>query len=59
MTRNLWKFGPKIPNFLKLQMKLFSWLAIKYPNTFVRIVINEFGKQDKEIYDRLKLSEKF
>ena len=58
VVRTLWTLGPKMPGILKQQMKFFAWLANKYPKQYLRIIIKEFGKTDREVYERLNLSER-
>ena len=43
--------------YLKQQMKLFAWLANKHPKLYLHIVLKEFGQKDREVYERLNLSE--
>ena len=53
----MWTKAPKLPGIFKLQMKLFSWLAMRYPNMYIKMVLKEFGETDREVYERLNIAE--
>jgi pimeloyl-ACP methyl ester carboxylesterase len=54
--RTLWAKAPKFPRLFKLQMKIFAWLAIKYPKIYIKMVLKEFGETDKKVYKRLNMA---
>ena len=56
-VRMMWANAPKLPGLFKVQMKLFAWLARKYPHLYVKMILNEFGETDREVYERLKIAE--
>lgn len=56
-VRLLWSKAPKVPGFFKLQMKLMAWLAKRKPKLYVKMVLKEFSEFDREVYERLKISE--
>ncbi len=53
----MWDKAPKLPGVFRLQMKLFAWLARKYPKLYVRMVLKEFGDTERRVYERLNISE--
>jgi pimeloyl-ACP methyl ester carboxylesterase len=58
-VRMMWSTAPKVPGLFKMQMRLFAWLARKYPKLYVRMIRGEFGETDRNTYDRLKLADVF
>jgi len=56
-VRMMWTKAPKLPGLFKLQMKLFAWLAKKYPKLYIKMILKEFSKTDRKVYDRLNLAE--
>ncbi len=56
-VRMLWTLAPKLPGLLRLQMRIFAWLARTFRNIYVRMVLSEFGKTDREVYERLNIAE--
>lgn len=55
--RLMWKLAPKLPGVFRLQMRLFAWLAKKYPRLYIKAIRNEFSEDDMEIYERLHLAD--
>lgn len=53
----MWDKAPKLPGLFRLQMKLFSWLARKYPKVYIKMILKEFSEIDREIYERLNIAE--
>ncbi len=56
-VRMMWAKAPKLPGLFKLQMKLFAWLAKKYPKLYIKIVLKEFSETDRKDYERLNIAE--
>lgn len=56
-VRMMWDKAPKLPGLFRLQMKLFSWLARKYPKVYIKMILKEFSEIDREIYERLNIAE--
>jgi pimeloyl-ACP methyl ester carboxylesterase len=54
--RALWSKAGQMPGVLKLQMRLFAWLARRLPGVYVRTILHEFGATDREVYDRLHIA---
>lgn len=55
--RMIWTKAPKFPGLFKQQMKLFAWLAKKFPKMYIKMVLKEFGETDREAYERLNIAE--
>ena len=53
----LWAKAPQLPGLFKLQMKLFSRLARKYPNVYIKLILKEFSETDRKVYERLNIAE--
>jgi pimeloyl-ACP methyl ester carboxylesterase len=45
-TDALWKYAPKAPRLLKLQLNLFAWLAKKFPKQYAKTIMVEFSETD-------------
>ena len=58
-VRLLWAKAPQLPGIFKLQMKLFAWLARKYPNLYIKMILKEFSETDRKVYERLNIAELF
>ena len=56
-VRMMWAKAPKLPGLFKLQMKLFAWLARKYPKLYIKMVLKEFSETDRKDYERLNIAE--
>lgn len=56
-VRMLWAIAPKLPGLFKVQMRLFAWLARKYPNVYIKMILKEFSETDRQVYERLKIAE--
>ena len=56
-VRMMWAKAPKLPGLFKLQMKLFAWLAKKYPKLYIKMILKEFSETDRKDYERLNLAE--
>lgn len=56
-VRMMWAYAPKLPGLFKLQMKFLAWLARIYPAVYVKMILNEFGETDREVYERLNIAE--
>jgi len=56
-VRMMWANAPKLPGLFKLQMKLFSWLARKYPKLYIKMILKEFSETDRKVYERLNIAE--
>lgn len=56
-VRMMWANAPKLPGLFKMQMKLFSWLARKYPKFYVKMILREFSETDRTVYERLNIAE--
>lgn len=56
-VRMMWAKAPKLPGLFKLQMKLFAWLAKKYPKLYIKMVLKEFSETDRKDYERLNIAE--
>jgi pimeloyl-ACP methyl ester carboxylesterase len=56
-VRIMWANVPKLPGLFKLQMKLFAWLAKKYPKLYIKMVLKEFSETDRKDYERLNIAE--
>lgn len=56
-VRMMWAKAPKLPGLFKLQMKLFAWLARKYPKLYIKMVLKEFSETDRKVYERLNIAE--
>ena len=56
-VRIMWAKAPKLPGLFKLQMKLFAWLAKKYPKLYIKMVLKEFSETDRKDYERLNIAE--
>ncbi|NIM15345.1 MAG: alpha/beta fold hydrolase [Candidatus Aminicenantes bacterium] len=54
--RMMWTKAPKWPGLFKLQMKMFAWLARTYPKLYIKMVLKEFSKTDREVYERLNIA---
>jgi len=55
-VRMMWTKAPAFPGLFRLQMKLFAGLARRFPALYVRLILNEFGEADREIYERLNIA---
>lgn len=56
-THALWKNAPKAPKLLRLQLKLFAWLARKFPKWYAKMIMVEFSETDIKDYERLEVAE--
>lgn len=56
-VRMMWAKAPKLSGLFKLQMKLFAWLAKKYPKLYIKMVLKEFSETDRKVYERLNIAE--
>ncbi len=56
-VRMMWAKAPKLPGLFKLQMKLFAWLARKYPKLYIKMILKEFSETDRKVYERLNIAE--
>jgi pimeloyl-ACP methyl ester carboxylesterase len=55
--RTMWTKAPKWPGLFKLQMKMFAWVARKYPKLYIKMVLKEFSETDREVYERLNIAD--
>lgn len=55
-THALWKFSQKAPQLLRLQLKLFAWLAKKFPKRYAKMIMVEFSETDIKDYERLNVA---
>jgi len=55
--RMMWKKAPEMPGLFRLQMKVFSGLARRAPQLYIRMILGEFGDTDREVYERLNMAE--
>ncbi|MFC1947464.1 alpha/beta fold hydrolase [Chloroflexota bacterium] len=55
-VKMMWENAPRLPGVFRLQMRLFAWLARKYPNLYVKMILSELSKTDRENYIRLDLA---
>ena len=55
--RMMWEKAPKLSGLFKMQMKLFAWLAKKYPKLYIKMVLKEFSETDRKVYERLNIAE--
>ncbi len=55
-VRMMWDKAPKLPGLFKLQMKLFAWLARKFPKLYTKMVTKEFSETDRKVYERLNIA---
>ncbi|MFC1568105.1 alpha/beta fold hydrolase [Candidatus Margulisiibacteriota bacterium] len=56
-VRMMWAKAPKLPGVFRLQMKLFAWLAKKFPKLYIKMVLKEFSETDRNVYERLNVAE--
>lgn len=56
-VRMMWSKAPKVPGLFQLQMRLFAWLAKRYPKLYIKMILGEFGDTDRKAYERLKIAE--
>jgi len=56
-VRMMWNYAPKLPGLFKLQMKLFAWLARKFPKLYIKMILKEFSETDRKVYERLNIFE--
>ena len=57
IVRSLWTAGSKVPRVLRVQMRLFAWLARKAPGLYVRMILREFSETDRREYARLGVAD--
>jgi pimeloyl-ACP methyl ester carboxylesterase len=57
IVRSLWTTGSKVPRLLRVQMRLFAWLALKAPGLYVRMILREFSETDRRDYARLGVAD--
>ncbi len=55
-VRMMWDKALKLPGLFKLQMKLFAWLARKFPKLYIKMVLKEFSETDRKVYERLNIA---
>jgi pimeloyl-ACP methyl ester carboxylesterase len=55
--RMMWSKAPKLPGVFRLQMRIFAWLAKKFPKLYIKMITKEFSETDREVYERLNVSE--
>jgi len=55
--RMMWTKAPKMPGLFKLQMKIFAWLARKFPKLYIKMILKEFSETDRKVYERLNIAE--
>ena len=55
--RTMWTKAPQLPGLFRLQMRLFAWLARRFPKLYVKMILMEFGDVDREVYERLHIAE--
>jgi pimeloyl-ACP methyl ester carboxylesterase len=58
MVRAMWNYAPRVPRLFKLQMRFIAWLSQAAPALYVKMVLKEFGPEDRLIYERLNLGER-
>ena len=58
IVRSLWTVGTKVPRVLRVQMRLFAWLAKKAPDLYVRMILREFSEIDRADYVRLGVADR-
>ncbi len=56
-VRMMWANAPKVPGLFKLQMKMFAWLARKFPKLYIKMVLKEFSETDRKVYEHLNIAE--
>ncbi len=55
--RMMWAKAPKLPKLFKLQMKIFAWLARKFPKLYIKMIPKEFSETDRKVYEHLNIAE--
>ncbi len=53
----MWAKAPKLSKLFKLQMRIFAWLARKFPKIYIKMILTEFSETDRKVYEHLNIAE--
>jgi pimeloyl-ACP methyl ester carboxylesterase len=52
-VRMMWKYAPRLSAVFRAQMRLFAWLARRFPRVYIRMILRELSETDRKTYARL------